>query len=230
MSATPANTPATPNPEASSLALRPAGGLLSRLPGLDSPDAISLVGRNRLSQALELEDKPDNRYIRLSLYVLGGVSPIFFPWGALPPITQGVLAPGPALPAGALACAVMVWRGGGWLAHTWGAFPLGTLVVNCVGGLLIGGLWVLFERQPHEVARLLLVTGFLGGLTTFSAFSGESLGLLMRGRRKRVKSPRTTGPGRCCRSALAGLIHRQRFLFLPRRTGRPHTPSGACRH
>jgi hypothetical protein len=73
MSATPANTPATPNTEASSLALPPAGGLLSRLPGLDSPDAISLVGRNRLSQALELEEKPDNRYLRLSLYVLGAL-------------------------------------------------------------------------------------------------------------------------------------------------------------
>jgi CrcB protein len=86
-----------------------------------------------------------------------------------------------AVAAGASAGALLRWRVGVWLAHTWAAFPLGTLVVNCVGGLLIGGLWVLFERQPHEVARLLLVTGFLGGLTTFSAFSGESLGLLMRG-------------------------------------------------
>jgi HlyD family type I secretion membrane fusion protein len=100
MSATPANTPATPNTEASSLALPPAGGLLSRLPGLDSPDAISLVGRNRLSQALELEEKPDNRYLRLSLYVLGGIALIFFPWAALTPITQVVNASGEVVPEG----------------------------------------------------------------------------------------------------------------------------------
>ena len=50
MTSTPANDPA----DSSSLALPPAGGLLSRLPGMDSPDAITLVGRSRLSQALEL--------------------------------------------------------------------------------------------------------------------------------------------------------------------------------
>jgi hypothetical protein len=100
MSSTPANTPATPNTEASSLALPPAGGLLSRLPGLESPDAISLVGRNRLSQALELEEKPDNRYLRLSLYVLGGIALIFFPWAALTPITQVVNASGEVVPEG----------------------------------------------------------------------------------------------------------------------------------
>ncbi len=50
-----------------------------KLPGLNSPDALSLVGRNRLSQALELEEKPDNRYLRLSLYLLGGAALIFFP-------------------------------------------------------------------------------------------------------------------------------------------------------
>jgi CrcB protein len=38
-----------------------------------------------------------------------------------------------------------------------------------------------FERSPNEALRLLLVTGFLGGLTTFSAFSVESLLLVQRG-------------------------------------------------
>ena len=38
-----------------------------------------------------------------------------------------------------------------------------------------------FEQLPHELLRALLITGFLGGLTTFSAFSGESLWLLQRG-------------------------------------------------
>ena len=100
MTATPANTPGSPTPDDSSLALPPAGGLLSRLPGLDSPDAITLVGRNRLSQALELEEKPDNRYLRLSLYVLGGIALIFFPWAALTPITQVVHASGEVVQIG----------------------------------------------------------------------------------------------------------------------------------
>ena len=100
MTATPANTPGSSTPDESSLALPPASGLLSRLPGLDSPDAISLLGRNRLSQALELEEKPDNRYLRLSLYVMGGIALIFFPWAALTPITQVVHASGEVVPEG----------------------------------------------------------------------------------------------------------------------------------
>ncbi len=59
--------------------------------------------------------------------------------------------------------------------------PLGTLAVNCIGGLLAGMAMVWFQRTPHEVLRLLCVTGFLGGLTTFSAFSAESLILLQKG-------------------------------------------------
>ncbi|MBX9715035.1 MAG: fluoride efflux transporter CrcB [Burkholderiaceae bacterium] len=63
----------------------------------------------------------------------------------------------------------------------WSGFPLGTLLVNCVGGLLIGMALAWFTRTPNDLLRLLLVTGFLGGLTTFSAFTGESLTLLQRG-------------------------------------------------
>jgi len=63
----------------------------------------------------------------------------------------------------------------------WAGFPLGTLLVNLVGGLLIGMALEWFGRQPNELLKLLLVTGFLGGLTTFSAFSGESLTLLRHG-------------------------------------------------
>ncbi|MEI8251863.1 MAG: HlyD family type I secretion periplasmic adaptor subunit [Synechococcus sp. ELA057] len=102
MASTPANGPSapTPDPDESSLALPPGGGLLARLPGLDSPDAITLVGRNRLSQALELESTPDNRYLRLSLYVLGAAALIFFPWAALTPITQVVHASGEVVPEG----------------------------------------------------------------------------------------------------------------------------------
>jgi CrcB protein len=60
--------------------------------------------------------------------------------------------------------------------------PLGTLISNLVGGYLIGlvlGYIEHFQAFSPE-ARLFITTGFLGGLTTFSTFSGESTALLMR--------------------------------------------------
>lgn len=86
-----------------------------------------------------------------------------------------------AVAAGAAVGALLRWAAGLWLNGQWQGFPLGTLLVNCVGGLMIGAALVWFDRSPDEVLRLLLVTGFLGGLTTFSAFSGESLLLMQRG-------------------------------------------------
>lgn len=77
--------------------------------------------------------------------------------------------------------AVMRWLSGVWLNDRWNGFPLGTLFVNCLGGLLIGMALVWFERTPNELLRLLLITGVLGGFTTFSAFSVESLIMLQRG-------------------------------------------------
>ena len=86
-----------------------------------------------------------------------------------------------AVAVGAAAGGVLRWLVGLWLNSQWAGFALGTLVVNCVGGLLIGVSLVWFQRMPNDVLRLLLVTGFLGGLTTFSAFSAESLALLQKG-------------------------------------------------
>lgn len=86
-----------------------------------------------------------------------------------------------AVAGGAAAGALLRWRAGLWLNASWSGFPLGTLAVNGVGGLLVGVALVWFERSPSELLRLLVVTGFLGGLTTFSAFSVESLLLLQRG-------------------------------------------------
>jgi fluoride exporter len=81
---------------------------------------------------------------------------------------------------GASAGAICRWLAGIWLNPRWLGFPLGTLFVNCVGGLLIGMALVWFERTPNELQRLLVVTGVLGGFTTFSAFSVESLIMLQR--------------------------------------------------
>ena len=86
-----------------------------------------------------------------------------------------------AVALGSACGGVLRWAVQLWLSQRWAVFPLGTLVVNCVGGLLIGVALAWFVRSPNDTLRLLLVTGFLGGLTTFSAFSGESLTLLQRG-------------------------------------------------
>ena len=61
--------------------------------------------------------------------------------------------------------------------------PLGTLAANGVGGYLIGvavELLAIHTQWPLEV-RLFAITGFLGGLTTFSTFSAEAVQLLSRG-------------------------------------------------
>ncbi|WP_428506350.1 fluoride efflux transporter CrcB [Roseateles sp.] len=91
------------------------------------------------------------------------------------------LVQGVAVAGGAALGALCRWIAGVYLNSSYAGFPLGTLLVNLVGGLLIGMALEWFGRTPDEFLRLLLVTGFLGGLTTFSAFSGESLGLLQRG-------------------------------------------------
>jgi CrcB protein len=69
-----------------------------------------------------------------------------------------------------------------WLNRASMNLPLGTLLANLVGGLLIGAFLGALERRPEWAAlRPFLVTGFLGALTTFSTFSAESLALIQRG-------------------------------------------------
>jgi len=86
-----------------------------------------------------------------------------------------------AVAAGASIGALLRWIAGLALNGAWPGFPLGTLLVNCLGGALIGVALVWFARSPDTTLQLLLVTGLLGGFTTFSSFSAESLGLLQRG-------------------------------------------------
>ena len=92
-----------------------------------------------------------------------------------------------ALQAGAVALgaalgALLRWQASLRLGFVVAGFPLGTLLVNVVGGFLIGLALVWFRLHPEATnSRLLIVTGFLGGLTTFSSFSGESLLLLQAG-------------------------------------------------
>jgi CrcB protein len=88
-----------------------------------------------------------------------------------------------AVGAGAAGGAVLRWLLGMWLNQPHVALPWGTVVANLAGGYLLGlllGLLSLFPEVPVWL-RLFLVTGFLGGLTTFSTFSGETWGMLERG-------------------------------------------------
>lgn len=96
--------------------------------------------------------------------------------------TMGTLGSAVAVAVGSAVGALARWQAGVWFNPVWSGFPLGTLFVNALGGLLIGLAFAWLDRYPSEGLRLLLVTGGLGGFTTFSAFSAESLALLERGR------------------------------------------------
>jgi CrcB protein len=61
-------------------------------------------------------------------------------------------------------------------------FPLGTLFVNCIGALIIGFLINIFDLFSINIKwKLFLITGFLGGYTTFSAYSLETVQYFMNG-------------------------------------------------
>ena len=88
-----------------------------------------------------------------------------------------------AICIGASLGALARWGLGLWLTPG-GVLPWGTLAANLVGGYLIGVAIAAFQAMPQldPVWRLLLITGFLGGLTTFSSFSAEVVEFLMAGR------------------------------------------------
>lgn len=80
---------------------------------------------------------------------------------------------------GGLGC-LLRWGLGALLNPIFPTLPLGTVAVNLAGGMLIGGFSAFFSHSagvPPEL-RLLIITGFLGGLTTFSTFSLEVVTLL----------------------------------------------------
>lgn len=79
-----------------------------------------------------------------------------------------------AICLGACVGALARWRLGLWLNHPGAFMPWGTLAANLIGGYLVG--LILAWAHHADLApfwRLMLVTGFLGALTTFSSFSAE---------------------------------------------------------
>lgn len=87
-----------------------------------------------------------------------------------------------AVAGGAGAGALVRWMLGLALNELLPSIPLGTLIANIIGGFLMGiviGMLDQFQTLPMEW-RLAITTGFLGGLTTFSTFSGETVNHLLR--------------------------------------------------
>jgi CrcB protein len=82
---------------------------------------------------------------------------------------------------GAIGCWLR-WGLGMLLNPLFPTLPLGTLVANLTGGLLMGeaiGVWNHFQTLPPQL-QMFVFTGLLGGLTTFSTFSAEATTLLLR--------------------------------------------------
>ena len=117
-----------------------------------------------------------------------------------------------AICIGASVGALARWGLGLWLSP--GALiPWGTLAANLVGGYLIGVCIAAFQSMPHldPMWRLLLVTGFLGGLTTFSSFSAEVVGFLMQ---ERYLLGLTTAAAHVMGSLLMTVLGIKSALFL----------------
>ena len=88
-----------------------------------------------------------------------------------------------AIAVGAVLGAWARWGLAYWLNPRLAPLPLGTLAANLIGGYLVGIAVAFFISHPSLAPawRLVLITGFLGGLTTFSTFSAESVALLQAG-------------------------------------------------
>jgi CrcB protein len=87
-----------------------------------------------------------------------------------------------AIGGGAALGAWLRWVLGLWLNPVVPTLPLGTLAANLIGGYLVGIAIAFFSHHSglSAEARLFIITGFLGGLTTFSTFSAEAVTLLAR--------------------------------------------------
>lgn len=88
-----------------------------------------------------------------------------------------------AISIGAAAGALLRWELGNRLNAMFPSIPPGTLAANLIGGYVIGVALAHFANRPDLSPewRLFIITGFCGGLTTFSTFSAEIVALLQQG-------------------------------------------------
>lgn len=89
-----------------------------------------------------------------------------------------------AICIGASLGALARWQLGLWLSPGGALMAWGTLAANLIGAYLVGVCVGVFQQWPEldPVWRLMLVTGFLGALTTFSSFSAEVVLMLQQSR------------------------------------------------
>ena len=85
---------------------------------------------------------------------------------------------------GSILGALLRWWLGLFLNAQFPTLPPGTLAANLIGGYIVGVAVAVFATYGALAPewRLLVITGFCGGLTTFSTFSAESVALLQQGR------------------------------------------------
>ncbi len=113
-----------------------------------------------------------------------------------------------AISVGSALGAVLRWQLGLKLNEYFPTLPPGTLVANIVGGYIIG-VAVAFFANTSEIApewRLFMITGFCGGLTTFSTFSAEVVTLLQAGRIGWAATSILTHVGSSLIATIAGLL------------------------
>lgn len=112
-----------------------------------------------------------------------------------------------AISVGASLGAVSRWLLGLSLNTLFPAIPPGAMAANLIGGYLIGVALAIFAAAPNLAPewRLLIITGFLGGLTTFSTFSAEVTTLIQQGRLAMAATAITVHVGGSLLMTLIGL-------------------------
>jgi len=118
-----------------------------------------------------------------------------------------------AISLGAVIGALLRWQLGLKLNSLFPSLPPGTLTANLIGGYIIG-LAVAYFAQAPDIApewRLLIITGFCGGLTAFSTFSAEVVTLIQAGRLVWAMRSIATHVAGSLAMTLAGLVTWQMF-------------------